>query len=103
MFQKVWLLGTNWDEPLSSDVLNRWLTYRADLQDLDQIQMARWLGLSHNVISAEIHGFSDASLSAYAAVTYLRLTLADGTIHCKLIAPETNFRCRYSVAACLFG
>ena len=40
--------------------------------------------------SLQIHGFSDASESAYAGVVYLRMLEADGTVHVSLVIAKTK-------------
>ncbi|XP_011157571.1 uncharacterized protein LOC105194386 [Solenopsis invicta] len=74
LMQELWIRTCDWDEPLPTDLNERWKTYRGSLQSLDKIRIPRWTGLSKHVIHVELHGFSDASIKAISAVVYMRIT-----------------------------
>ena len=42
------------------------------------------------IVSTELHGFSDASESAYAGVVYLRMLDSKGRVHTSLVASKTK-------------
>ena len=42
------------------------------------------------IVSTQLHGFSDASESAYAGVVYLRMIDSDGNVHISLVASKTK-------------
>ena len=42
------------------------------------------------VVSTQLHGFSDASESAYAGVVYLRMVDSHGKVHISLVASKTK-------------
>ena len=42
------------------------------------------------VASKNLHGFSDASEDAYAAVVYLRIVGSDGKVHISLVTSKTK-------------
>ena len=42
------------------------------------------------VLSIQVHGFCDASESAYVAVVYLRMVDSDGKVHVSLVASKTK-------------
>lgn len=73
ILQELWLLKIDWDDPLSPDMQQRWATFRNQLHELNQLSIPRWIGLAQSTATIEIHGFSDASLLAMAAVLYVRV------------------------------
>lgn len=75
LFQGLWLQNLSWDDELPTETLEKWLLYRNDLRNLSEISIARWL---NTVEKAELHGFSDSSKLAYAAVIYIRVKIKSG-------------------------
>jgi len=77
----------DWDDPFPTKLVENWLKWRAD-HTLQKIQLQRFVAnLSDNL---ELHGFSDASTKAYAAVVYSRVTSGDGSISESLVAAKTR-------------
>lgn len=87
--QELWLSKFNWDDPLSQIMSERWSTFRQQLKDVDQISIPRWLHFSKTINSVEIHGFSDASQLAMAAVVYLRV-ITENKITVMLVCSKTK-------------
>ncbi|XP_045509299.1 uncharacterized protein LOC123704855 [Colias croceus] len=91
LMQKLWLEKANWDEDLNIFIKEEWKNIRNDLQNIKDITIDRWLGtVNTNFDTIEIHGFSDASTLAYAAVVYCRVRNDDGTYSTSLIAARTR-------------
>ncbi|XP_045501144.1 uncharacterized protein LOC123698533 [Colias croceus] len=91
LMQKLWLEKANWDEDLNIFIKEEWKNIRDDLQNIKDITIDRWLGtVNTNFDTIEIHGFSDASTLAYAAVVYCRVRNDDGTYSTSLIAARTR-------------
>ncbi len=59
-----------------------------DINTLNQLKVPRYIGNSTDTI--ELQAFSDASIKAYAAAVYSRVTLPDGNIEVTLIAAKTR-------------
>ncbi|XP_070530058.1 uncharacterized protein [Cardiocondyla obscurior] len=72
--QSLWLKNLDWDEPLPKEEQEFWLKFQAELPELQKIALPRWINSLASNCSIEIHGFSDASERAIAAVVYLRVT-----------------------------
>lgn len=72
MMQQLWLLKLEWDDPIPESMNREWTAYRTNLNRLAQLKIHRWTGFTANK-SYQLHGFSDASARAYAAVVYLRV------------------------------
>lgn len=90
LIQELWLLRVAWDDPLSVELENRWIAFRKQLAELNTIQIPRWLNVSRTSQSVEIHGFSDASNLAMAAVVYLRVVDRSGEIKVNLVQAKTK-------------
>lgn len=69
--QDLWLAGIPWDQPLTGRLLQTWLEIRADLEQLPLLDEQRWLETTPRR-KLQVHGFSDASARATAAVVYFR-------------------------------
>lgn len=68
--QSLWLQKLNWDDSLPEQLITQWLSIRQDLISLARLSIPRWFNtLSETAV--ELHGFSDASQFAMAAVVYL--------------------------------
>ncbi|CAK1602523.1 unnamed protein product [Parnassius mnemosyne] len=90
MIQKLWLSGVDWDEELPDDLLEEWLTYRSELANIRKVYIPRWVETKVDDTCTELHGFSDASNVAYAAVIYVRTIDTAGNIHVYLVAAKTK-------------
>ena len=75
ILQRVSLSGVSWDDVLPDDIRKDWKKWLASLDLLDEFS------IPHNCLpdcaprgtsSYQLHGFSDASNSAYSCVIYLR-------------------------------
>ncbi|XP_063384763.1 uncharacterized protein LOC134670879 [Cydia fagiglandana] len=88
--QKLWLAGIGWDEELPQPLLQEWTKYREDISDLTQFRLKRWVYYKADAKLVELHGFCDASNSAFAAVIYLRVIDARGGVHVSLITAKTR-------------
>lgn len=72
MMQKLWLLKLNWDDRIPESMHRDWCSFKTKLQQLSKVKIHRWTGFTTNK-RYQLHGFSDASTLAYAAVVYLRV------------------------------
>ncbi|XP_053611107.1 uncharacterized protein LOC128675613 [Plodia interpunctella] len=88
--QRLWLAGLDWDEDLPTDLKEEWVTYLDRFEHIENIQFPRWFGVSDDTAKRELHGFSDASCVAYAAVVYLRVLGDDGEIRVYLVTAKSK-------------
>ncbi|XP_023223405.1 uncharacterized protein LOC111624721 [Centruroides sculpturatus] len=87
MLQRLWTIGTTWDELLPTVIAEQWKGFRAELQTLTEIKIPR-----HAIdrkYPLQLHGFADASERAYAAVVYSRQRI-QGEIVIKILCAKTK-------------
>lgn len=70
LMQLMWLAGKEWDEAAEAHIHQPWEEFRSQLPLLEEIRVPRWFGTT-NQSEIHIHGFSDASEKAMAAVIYI--------------------------------
>ncbi|XP_028173753.1 uncharacterized protein LOC114362514 [Ostrinia furnacalis] len=88
--QKLWISGFDWDDKLPESLLQEWELYRRELATLVDFHLPRWVHRADSDVQVELHGFSDASTAAYAAVVYIRCISKDGSITSHLITAKTK-------------
>ena len=66
--------SSDWDEPLPEEYRRDWESWRLELRHLENVQVPRpYLNVpSSDLVSKEVHVYTDASEDAIAAVAYLR-------------------------------
>lgn len=89
LMQQMWILDKGWDDELPSSVLNQWSQLRKDFEQVHIFSFSRSINHSPNA-TIELHGFSDASIHAYAAVVYSRIVQDDHTYTISLIAAKSK-------------
>ncbi|XP_076385089.1 uncharacterized protein LOC143263989 [Megachile rotundata] len=73
IMQEIWRSGINWDDPLREEDFVRWRKWVSMIDRVKECRMPRCYGVTESRESeAQLHVFCDASLTAYAAVAYLR-------------------------------
>lgn len=88
--QRLWLIKSNWDDTVRSPLVNRWEEIYNSLPHVNGLQLARWTGRGSDTARCELHGFADASTSAYAAVVYMRVTSFSGEITVHLLTAKSK-------------
>ncbi|XP_071579066.1 uncharacterized protein [Temnothorax nylanderi] len=89
LIQAAWLQRLDWDAPLAPPDAAAWAGLEEELPLLERVRVPRWFRLDGSGDSVELHGFSDDSERAYAAVVYLRVTIA-GKSHLSIVAAKTK-------------
>ncbi|GBP06897.1 hypothetical protein EVAR_67454_1 [Eumeta japonica] len=85
----LWLEGLQWDEEVSQDSRESWNNLVRDLSEIETITIPRWLQYTPEDC-VEIHGFSDASKSAYCAAVYIRCRTASHTTFSNLLVAKSK-------------
>ena len=91
LFQKLCQSKEDWDKELSPDMKERYDKWMSELHKVGGIRIPRcyFRENDHAPVSIELHGFSDASSYAYAAVVYLRVEL-ESSVKSVLVASKTR-------------
>ena len=90
LFQSLWREKIGWDTPLSEDLKAQHVQWRSELSVLKDITLPRCYFSDAAASSLQLHGFSDASEKAYAAVVYVRATYVDGSVTSRLVMAKTR-------------
>jgi len=86
ILQELWLAGVDWDCEIPPQILSQWTYLREELWSYSFKIPRRECS---NIEEFEIHGFSDASASAYAACLYV-CSLYDEKILVRLLCSKTR-------------
>ncbi|XP_049308602.1 uncharacterized protein LOC125777545 [Bactrocera dorsalis] len=89
LIQDLWRIGLDWDEPVPEEIGTRFKNYWKDIRLLENFTLDRWIGTDTDG-KTEIHGFSDASTTAYGAVIYIRKVQGDGQVKITLLVSKTR-------------
>ena len=91
-FQVLCSSDYDWDDELTPDLLSWWNRLIADMNALKNIRVPRcyFSWREGDPVGHQLHGFSDASCKAYAAVVYLRTEHANGDIEVNLVASKAR-------------
>lgn len=89
ILQKLWQLNLGWDESLPLDLHHKWITYVDELSCLNDITVPRVV-ICPDPAVVELHGFSDASESAYGACVYLRSINREGNVTVRLVGAKSR-------------
>ena len=91
LLQQLWEQKVDWDDEVPPSIRVVWFRWRAELKLLSTKSIPRcYFPKDSRVISMELHGFSDASESAYAAVIYTRIIDSQGNVHVSLVMSKTK-------------
>lgn len=76
LIQRLWQLAKcNWDEEVTRDIKEMWTQWKTQIFNIEQLVIPRRI-IGDNPVEIELHGFCDASETAYGACLYLRSTTA---------------------------
>ncbi|XP_062704539.1 uncharacterized protein LOC134286864 [Aedes albopictus] len=89
LMQKLWTAGLSWDEKLEGELLQSWLKFRDALPQMCEMKIPRRV-IPSTAVAMEIHGFCDASISAYGAVLYVRSVFPDGSAELRLLCSKSR-------------
>ena len=81
----------NWDDRLEGTMLAKWNHLFNEFSSLAKLNIPRCYFLREKKpVCRQLHGFSDASEQAIAAVAYLRTVYEAGDVDVRLIASKTK-------------
>ena len=91
LFQRLWELNLGWDEELPDDLSHQHQVWKSQLPLLQDKPFSYcYFRSDSGKRSVQLHGFSDASETAYSAVVYVRATYEKGPPTVVLVAAKTK-------------
>ena len=87
MYREFWNLKLDWDEEVPNHMKKRHSKWRTEFKLLASL---RHHFRGRIPLTVELHGYSDASETAYAAVIYARATYASGPPSSQLVVAKTK-------------
>ncbi|XP_068916892.1 uncharacterized protein [Tenebrio molitor] len=89
ILQKLWSLKIGWDESVPQDIHCAWINFLKELPYLQMLRIPRGMSELTQITSVELHGFCDASMSAYGATIYVR-TFAENNCLVRLLCSKSR-------------
>ncbi|XP_062710566.1 uncharacterized protein LOC134288752 [Aedes albopictus] len=89
IMQCLWASKLGWDDTLDDELLQRWNTFRTSLDHITDLEIPRCVVDTEREV-LEIHGFADASKSAYGACVYIRCVRRDGSAVAHLLCSKSK-------------
>ena len=90
IMQEIWRSGIGWDDKLREEEYVGWLEWVAKLNVIKECRVPRCYMTNAQQAKAQLHVFSDASLTAYATAAYLRFEYEDGSTRVTLIMSKSR-------------
>ena len=92
IFQQLCTQKVNWDDKLEGSSLVHWMRLSKEFSLLTSIQVPRCLfAKDRSPVRCQLHGFSDASEKAYAAVIFLRIEYSEGdSVDANIVASKAR-------------
>ena len=86
LLQRAWEEGRDWDKPVSCQIRKAREKWRKQLPSLrGHLIPHNYFPKQSMIVSRQLHGFSDASESAYAGSIYLRVVDSINNLHIALV------------------
>ncbi|XP_059222665.1 uncharacterized protein LOC131996772 [Stomoxys calcitrans] len=89
VMQQVWLDKIDWDDALKSITLINWQNFVKNSGAIESVKIPRWIRFTPGS-KVEVHGFCDASESAYGAALYIRVEHDNHQTDTFLLAAKTR-------------
>ncbi|XP_024877299.1 uncharacterized protein LOC112458094 [Temnothorax curvispinosus] len=88
--QQLWQAKVEWDEAIADDLFAQWKTTHASLATINGLHVDRWVRYGSDTANCELHGFCDASTTAFAAAVYIRVTSVTGETTSRLLIAKSK-------------
>lgn len=79
IIQELWKSQVDWDSSVPMNIHTQWMQFKSQLNSINELKINRFILSNANQV--QLHGFADASQSAYGACCYIRTR--DTTGNCK--------------------
>lgn len=90
LLQRTWEENLGWNEPVSEDTRVKFLQWLEEIPCLEEVKIPRWAMTNESDGARELHIFSDASKSAYAAVIFLRVRNQQDDVQLHLLGSKAR-------------
>ena len=90
LFQQMCVEGLGWDDDLQGEFRLKYFNLISELQDLQCISFPRCYFKDREIVSIQLHGFSDASENAFASAIYLRTEYEDNEVEIKFVSSKAR-------------
>lgn len=90
ILQELWQIGLHWDESVPIDLHSRWVKLRSQMQEINHLSIPRCVKFALTSRSIQIHGFCDASQSAYGACIYIRSMIKNNEYRTELLCSKSR-------------
>lgn len=91
LLQRLWEEEIGWDNLASANICDSWQRWKLESPCLSDKSISRcYYPKGAQIISKELHGFSDASEEAYVAVMYLKMIDSENNVHVTLVTAKTK-------------
>ena len=87
ILQDLWQLAIQWDESVPQDIHTRWIAFRTQMNDLNQLRIPRCVKLNAQSWKC---GFCDASQRAFGTYIYIRAKLDINNHYSKLLCSKSR-------------
>ncbi|XP_058828052.1 uncharacterized protein LOC131687963 [Topomyia yanbarensis] len=88
LMQELWLMQSEWDQPVPTIIKEKWYAYYKDLPKIAEFRTERYAFLPN--ASVKLHVFCDASEAAFGACVYARSADTKGNIRVQLLASKSR-------------
>lgn len=89
ILQKMWSLNLGWDEEIPTELQGNWSQFVTQLEHLKELKLPRRV-MGDTPKFIEMHGFCDASESAYGCSIYIRSTDKQNNHHVQLLCAKSR-------------
>ncbi|XP_075150765.1 uncharacterized protein LOC142224874 [Haematobia irritans] len=89
VMQQIWLDKVDWDDTLKPVTLMNWKNFVKHSAAVELVKIPRWINFTPQS-NVEIHGFCDASESAYGATLYIRVEHINKQVDTHLLTAKTR-------------
>ncbi|XP_024872049.1 uncharacterized protein LOC112454731 [Temnothorax curvispinosus] len=87
--RRLWKLSIDWDDKIPVELMLEWNSYKERLEAMEEIKIPRQ-AVTREAVQIEMHGFCDASQSAYGACIYLCSIDAKGNKTARLLTSKSR-------------
>ena len=91
LLQRLWKLGKTWDKLVPDDIATDWSEWQAEQHCISEFPIPRCFFYPGKMkVNTQVHGFSDASNTAYGGAVYIHTSYQDTTVSVQLLLAKTR-------------